>query len=45
MQTTTAPTRLDSLLRRVKHRAAIDLMLPALALVSVALAGASITGA
>jgi hypothetical protein len=45
MHTTTTQSRLDSLLRRIKHRAAVDLALPALALVGIAMVGASITGA
>jgi hypothetical protein len=45
MHTTTTQTRLDLLLRRVKHRAAVDLVLPALALAGIVMAGASITGA
>jgi hypothetical protein len=45
MDTTTNKTRLDSLLHRVKHRAAVDLVLPALALVGIAMAASAITGA
>jgi hypothetical protein len=45
MDTTTNNARLDGLLRRLKHRAAIDLVLPALALVGIVMAGAAITGA
>jgi hypothetical protein len=45
MQTTTHETRLDSLLRRIKHRSMYDLVLPALALAGIVMAGASITGA
>jgi hypothetical protein len=45
MQTTTSKPRLDSLLRRVKHRAAVDLVVPALTLIGIAMAAASITGA
>lgn len=45
MQTTTTNTRLDLLLRRLKHRSKYDLALPALALMGLAMAGASIMGA
>jgi hypothetical protein len=45
MHTTTTTPRLDSLLLRVKHRAAFDLLLPAMALVGIAMAVAVITGA
>ena len=45
MQTTTKHNRLDSLLRRVKHRAAVELVLPGLAIVGIAMAAAAIAGA
>lgn len=45
MQTTTTESRLDTLLRRIKHRSAYDLALPAIALVGVAMIAASIMGA
>ena len=45
MKTTTNHSRLDALLRRIKHRSAYDLALPVLALAGVAMAAASIMGA